>query len=141
MKPDTITKGADSSPLETVNQEELDLIPNFKVIPVTLTFEGYPPLKFQFRRQQSKEVKDAKQAFYALTEEEQDQTLHSYRVGILADLLEKRPVGVPDFPEGDFKDAFKVYFNDPDNEEMLQWIWGQYQGKLYPKELLSSPLD
>lgn len=117
-------------------------IPDFRFISVLLTFEGYPPFRFKFRRQQSKEVKEAKQAFYDQTDEEQTSTLKSYRVGILSGLLEKRPTGIFGFPDTeDFIDAFKEFFNSEDNDDLLQWVWSQYQAKLYPKELLSSPLE
>jgi hypothetical protein len=141
MKPSMSTEGAAVSSPQPDQGEVLDY-PDFRIIPVTLTFDGYPPLKFKFRRQQSQEVKDARQAYYALPDDEQKEKLHSYRVNILSQILEAPPTGVPNFPvDGDSKANFIAYFNDPDNEEILQWIWSIYQEKLYPKELLSSALE
>jgi hypothetical protein len=140
MKPDkeNVESGVDDGSTQ-VNQATA---PDFRFIPVTLTFDGYPPFKFEFKRQQSKDVKEARQAFYALTEDEQTAQLKSYRINVLSSIITGTPVGVQGYPENDdFRAAFSEYFTDPDNEELLQWIWSQYQEKLYPKELLSSPLE
>jgi hypothetical protein len=141
MKPAT---KLDDMGVESDSQLQDQDIPDFRFIRVTLTFDGYIPFKFEFKRQQSNEVKESKQAFYALTDDEQKANLKSYRVNILSSLLTKRPSNVQGWREiGDDQHAaeFIAFFDDPDNDELLQWVWSQYQEKLYPKELLSSPSD
>lgn len=144
MQPETQELvGTEMSPPEHVINQ--DTVPDFRFIPVTLTFDGYPPFKFKFRRQQSKEVKEAKQAYYALPEDKQQETLRAHRVLILSQLLEEPPTGIPDFykdeDDENFRSSFVTYFSDEANEDTLQWLWSIYQGKLYPKELLSSALE
>lgn len=119
-------------------------LPDFNIIPVTLTFDGYAPFKFRFKRQQSKDIVNAKQAYYDLNEAEQKEKLVPYRIQILSSLLVSRPKNMPNWPlteDHNYKAEFNVFFGNEDNNELLSWIWSQYQEKLYPKELLSSPSD
>ena len=111
---------------------------DYRVIPITLSFEGVEPIGLLLRRQLGKELKAEREAFFAKTEAEQDEMRHPFRVNMMANLLMEKPTGIPDFPDGPVKEAFVKYFGGVENEELLTWLWGQYQVKLYPKELMSS---
>lgn len=145
MKPDIkTTEGADSSPLEKALDQDVIDVPDFRFIYVTLTFDGFIPFKFKFKRQQSKEVKAQRQQFYDLPDEMQKDQSFAYRASILSQILLETPQNIPNWPlmEGEALEAVAYsYFTDENNEELVQWIWSQYQEKLYPKELLSSPLE
>lgn len=121
---------------------------DFNTITVIFTFEGYEPWVFKFRRQLSREVKKLKEDFFALTKEQQKEKVIPHRISQLAHLLQIEPVNVPDYPllknrptiKGSEKEQitanFIEFFTREENEEYVGWIWGNYQGKLYPKELL-----
>lgn len=127
----------DSQIDKVINQDnEVETVP-FHIIPVIFTFIGYEPMKFYFKRQLSAALKASKQAFYDLKEEERKDKVFDYRIDSLTALLDSKPINVPEFPEGDdYRKSFRTFFSREENEELLEWIWGQYQQKLYPKELM-----
>ncbi len=132
--------GTIQSPLEKVIDESTNGFKhNFKFVYVTLSFDDYGTMAFVFLRQQSDSIKEAKQQFYGLTQDQQKEKSTEFRINILADLLTERPHNVPDYPQDDinFKAEFINYFSQPDNEELLSWVWSEYQDKLYPKEITS----
>lgn len=120
--------------------------PDFSTITVTQTYEGYEPWIFKFRRQLSKEQKKSKQEFYDLTKEEQDAQQHSYRVTMMASLLKETPTGIPGYGNGSNgpgiqQSQYFKYFISEDMEDVHDFIFNVYQSKLYPKEILSAPLE
>lgn len=110
---------------------------DFNVIEVTLTFDGYEPMEFKFRRALSKELQQAKAEFVGLTDTQRVAAQPTYRRDTLAALLLEAPKNVPNYEseELDVDGAFRQYFSKPENEELLDWVFAMYQRKLYPKEL------
>lgn len=125
-----------ASPLEKVINEIETL--DFREIVVSLTFEGFPSWLFTFIRQTSAEVKQIRQNYFDMKESERESKTKEYRLNTLALILKKDPEGLPDYPfDGSMQDKFKEYFSREENEEYLNWIWNEYQAKLYPKEFMS----
>lgn len=129
---------------KTVNVQEEEvkapLLAVFNVITVTLSFPDYPQWIFKFARQLSKDLKEAQQLFFGLEEEEQKEKVVAHRIEQLSQLLTERPENVPGISDvEDFRAAFIEFFTE--NSQIMGWLWGQYQGKLYPKEILLSPSD
>lgn len=110
---------------------------DFNVIEVTLTFEGYEPMEFKFRRALSKELQEAKATFVGLTETEREKFQPEYRLHTLSALLIEAPKNVPNYEEGEagFATSFLNHFKRVENAELLDWVFAMYQRKLYPKEL------
>ena len=113
---------------------------DYRHIRVTLTFDGATPIEIVLRRQLGKELKAEREQFFGMTEDEQTEQRIEFRARMLSNLIEDEPLGIPDFPfEGaSLKDRTFSFFSDEKNEDLLSWIWGQYQVKLYPKEFMSS---
>lgn len=68
-------------------------------IPITLTYEGMgvAPMTFFLRPYLLKEEQDARQAFYALTDVQQEQEKPKHELRMLAALSTHEPEGVPGF--------------------------------------------
>ena len=113
---------------------------DYRHIRVTLTFDGATPIEIVLRRQLGKELKAEREQFFGMIEDEQTEQRIEFRARMLSNLIEDEPLGIPDFPlEGaSLKDRTFSFFSDEKNEDLLSWIWGQYQVKLYPKEFMSS---
>ncbi|MGB4825438.1 MAG: hypothetical protein WBP82_11130 [Leuconostoc mesenteroides] len=108
---------------------------DFKFVELTLTFEDFEPWKFTFYRQGTDEVKKSKEAFFALSDEEQKLKVVPHRIEQLSALLARKPENVPEVSDTeDYKQAFIKFFTK--NEDIMGWLWSAYQTKLYPKELL-----
>lgn len=117
----------------------------FGEIEVNVTFEGYETMSFVFRRRLNEEEKAEKQHFLALNKEEQNKAQYDYRVTTLASILLQEPVGLPDYDKvtstDDIKHRFKLYFENRDYEDILNWTFTLYSNKLYPKEPFSKPSE
>lgn len=139
------TEGTVESPLEkAINQDKNGFVPSFKIITVSLTFSDWGSMILKFLRQASEDVKRQKQELYDLKDDAPIAQVAEFRTNILAGLLQEEPVNMPDWPADKdigFKQKFADYFSDPDNHELLGWIWSEYQEKLYPKELMSRLSD
>lgn len=128
-----------------MNEKELSSNSNnlldFNVIKVELTYEDFPTFLFKFRRQLSKELVKFKDDFYGLTPTEQLERQEAQR----AEMLSKLYVEHSNFPALDIEktpeEAFFEYFVNPENLDILTYIWTIYQRKLYPKEVFETPSD
>lgn len=116
-------------------EEKLD----FKIIIVRLSFPGYDPFYFKFRRQLNRELVNMKDKFYDLSEDEQKEQLHAQKVRMLSKLL-KEHVNIPGWDETKTpEDSFFEYFTE--DIETINWLWTRYQNKLYPKEVIATPSE
>lgn len=132
------TSKAPLSPVDKVIEESNGHRPNFKVVTVTLTFDGFDPFIFEFDRQSSASVKKLKQDYFDLEEKDRLAKTQQYRVDCLSGLLRSRPKNIIDFPDtGDFRLDFIQFFSEEENSEMLDWLWTEHQAKVYPKEFTS----
>lgn len=115
---------------------------DFNTIVVTQSYEGYPVFRFKFKRGLSKELRDARQAFYGLEKPEQTSQLSAHRLFILSGQLKEVPTGVEEIGyenTGDLANDFKLFIAamTEEDDEFLTNIWVEWQGQAYPKELLS----
>jgi hypothetical protein len=130
------TGAGTASPLENVINEIETL--DFREIVITLTFEGFLPWIFNFDRQTSAEVKRLRQHYYGLKDKEQEAATKQYRLDTLSSLLRKAPQNIPEYPQSEsVKDNFIKFFSQEEYEDQLNWLWMEYQAKLYPKEFTS----
>lgn len=113
---------------------------DYRHIRITLTFDGSLPIEVILRRQMGKELKAQREQFFGMPEEEQKDKLGQFRAEMLSKLIDGEPEGIVDFPKegGSLQERVYEFFSKEENEELLTWIWGQYQIKLYPKEFMSS---
>lgn len=109
---------------------------DFRFIPVELTYPGYETFLYLFKRQLSRELLEMKDRFFDLGPEERKDQTFSQRLKMLSKLITNHP-NIPGYPmEKSPEDAFAEFYHD--DEETIQWIWRQYQAKLYPKEVIES---
>lgn len=129
-------KAAQSPVDKMINQ---DSVPDFKTIQIVLSYTGYDPMIFEFRRSLGPQLRALQREFFGKTPEQQLETQQAYRVSFLSDLIKKHPENVPDYPTDlGVKEAFVKYFEDIEMDDMVDHIWVAHQNKIYPKELTST---
>lgn len=123
---------------DLLEKEVLNTEPrNFNEIVVVLTLSGNAPMIFRFSRKLSDELRKERQEFYGLNDEEQKVRTREFRINQLSQMLLECPENVPGVEyDGDWRQSYRHFLND--YEEFINWTWGQYQTKLYPKETLSN---
>ncbi len=117
----------------TANTPEVVDIFQLTETPVTLTYAalGGAPITFYLRPWLLKDDEDARQAFFALTDDEQEKQRATHNVELLARLSVRPPTGLPNFT-GDIRS----YFGDgnPMKERVVADALRRYNLIVQPEE-------
>jgi len=115
---------------------------DFNRINLTLSFEGLPMMEVAVRRQLPSELEDARQAHLGLKQDEQEKQKQAFQAEHLGSILLEAPKNIPNYPlatpaEESYQDTFKKFFKQPENKELIGWLYTVYKAKYYPKEVWS----
>lgn len=120
----------------TAGKPEVDIF-NLNETPVTLTYAslGAAPITFYMRPWLLKDDEDTRQAFFALTDEEQEKQRGQHNVEMLARLSTRSPTGIPNFT-GDIRS----FFGDgtPMKEKVVADVIRRYNLIIQPEEFFRS---
>lgn len=112
-------------------------------VPVTVTYEemGVAPMTFHMRPYMLKEDRDARQAHFALSDDEKEQKTPEHNLLMLSSLSTRAPEGVPGFESaGNVADDIRAFFGDghPMKEKVVADVMTRYYRITQPAEFFRS---